>query len=259
MKPGSTEQVLAQPSPSLMLASSQASAPTMIPSPQVAPHTDGAPAQLKPGSTEQPLEQPSPSLTFASSQVSAPAATPSPQVVSQGEGAPVQSEPGSSVQLPSRGEYDEGNAKRGANQDDAAALASQLTNQREELDDAAAAARRLLFADGALGRRELLEVPHPALEHGRDGGVGLSALLRLVGDDRRLHELPHQALERVVGPLELGRVMDRARRARLAAEAAVHALAHVDVEAGHDEAAGGLVLRRLDDDAVDRAGPLAGE
>src|SRR5438876_12352376 len=117
----------------------------------------------------------------------------------------------------------------------------------------------LLLPAPALRRRELPDVTHPALEDGRDLRVRLAAFLGLVGEDWRLHELPHHALERVVRALELGRVVDGARRARLAAEAAVHALRHVDVEAGHDETAGGLVLRGVDHDAVDRAGALAGE
>src|SRR5436309_10195522 len=117
----------------------------------------------------------------------------------------------------------------------------------------------LLLPAPALRRRELPDVPHPPLEDGRDLRIRLPALLRLVGQHRRLHELPHHALERVVRALELGRVVDGARRARLAAEAAVHAFRHVDVEAGHDETAGGLVLRGVDHDAVDRAGALAGE
>src|SRR5207249_2655221 len=91
----------------------------------------------------------------------------------------------------------------------------------------------ILLAPGAnapaLRRRELSDVAHPPLEDGRDLRIRLPALLGLVGQHRRLHELPHHALERVVRALELGRVVDGARRARLAAEAAVHALRHVDV------------------------------
>src|SRR5205823_10974222 len=88
------------------------------------------------------------------------------------------------------------------------------------------AAPALLLPAPALRRRELPDVAHPALEDGRDLRVRLPALLRLVSQHRRLHELPHHALERVVRALELRRVVDGARRARLAAEAAVHALRH---------------------------------
>src|SRR5437867_6252652 len=117
----------------------------------------------------------------------------------------------------------------------------------------------LLLPAPALRRRELPHVAHAALEDGRDLRIRLAALLGLVSQHRRLHEPPHHALERVVRALELGRVVDRTGRARLAAEAAVHALRHVDVEAGQDAAAGGLVLHGGDPDAVDRAGALAGE
>src|SRR5262245_1236027 len=102
----------------------------------------------------------------------------------------------------------------------------------------ASAGVALLRHAAALGRGELPDVAHPALEDRRDVGIRLPALLRLVGEDGRLHELPYQALEGVVRALELRRVVDRAGRARLAAEPAVHALGHVDVEARHDEAAG---------------------
>src|SRR5439155_21230588 len=117
----------------------------------------------------------------------------------------------------------------------------------------------LLLPAPALRRRELSDVAHPPLEDGRDLRIRLPALLWLVGQHRRLHELPHHALERVARAPEPGRVVEGARRARLAAEAAVHALGHVDVEPRHDEPAGGLVLHGVDHDAVDRAGALAGE
>jgi len=65
--------------------------------------------------------------------------------------------------------------------------------------------------------------------------------------------------ERVVGAFELRRVVDRARRARLAAEAAVHALGDVDVETAQHHLPRVFVLHRVDDDAVDRTRALAGE
>src|SRR6185503_12208681 len=107
--------------------------------------------------------------------------------------------------------------------------------------------------------RELGDVPQPPVEDRLHVRIRLAGLLRLVRDGRRLHEPAHQALERVVRPFELGRVMDGAGRTRLAAEAAVHALRHVDVEAGHDETAGRLVLLGVDHDAIDRARALARE
>jgi len=62
----------------------------------------------------------------------------------------------------------------------------------------------------SLRRRELRDVAHPPREDGRDLRIRLAALLRPVGEDGRLHELPHHALERVVRALELGGVVDRA-------------------------------------------------
>src|SRR5579875_414816 len=120
-------------------------------------------------------------------------------------------------------------------------------------------ALRLRVVAAGLRLGELAHVAQPAVEDRLDGRIDLAGLLGLVRHHRGLHEAPHQALERVVRALELRRVVDRPGRARLAAQPAVHALAHVDVEAGHDEPAGGLVLRGLDHDAVDRAGALAGE
>src|SRR5262249_10224719 len=107
--------------------------------------------------------------------------------------------------------------------------------------------------------RELGDVAEPPVEDRLDLRVRLARLLRLVGDRRRLHEAARASLEGVAGALEPGRVVDGAGRARLAAEPAVHALRHVDVEAGHDEPADALVLLRVDHDAVDRARALARE
>ena len=76
----------------------------------------------------------------------------------------------------------------------------------------------------------------------------------------RRDEAEGEVIERRRRALELARVADGARRLELAgldAEAAVHAFAHVDVEAAH-----GLLLRRrvlheVDGDALDGAGALA--
>src|SRR5437899_6502605 len=86
---------------------------------------------------------------------------------------------------------------------------------------------RSLLLGRRVGRGELLHVAHAAREDRRDLGVGLPALLGLVGDDRRLHEPAYHALQGVVGALELGCVMDGPGRTRLAAEAAVNALAEI--------------------------------
>src|SRR5260370_27001242 len=82
----------------------------------------------------------------------------------------------------------------------------------------------------AAGLRPLIEVGHAAIENWRDLRVGLRPLLGLVRHHRVLDEAANQALERIVGAFELGRMMDRAGRARLAAKPAVHALCDVDVE-----------------------------
>jgi len=52
--------VAEQPSPSVVLPSSQASLPPIRPSPQVVTQTDGSPLQVKPCSIMQVAEQPSP-------------------------------------------------------------------------------------------------------------------------------------------------------------------------------------------------------
>jgi hypothetical protein len=76
----------------------------------------------------------------------------------------------------------------------------------------------------------------------------------------RLDEAEREVIERRRGALELARVADGARRLELAgldAEAAVHAFAHVDVEAAHRLLLRRRVLHEVDRDALDRAGALA--
>src|ERR1700676_3207136 len=93
------------------------------------------------------------------------------------------------------------------------------------------ALRRLFFGRlFAAGLRPLIEVSHAAIQNRRDLRIGLGALLGLVRHHRVLDEAANQTLERIVGALELGRMMDRAGRARLAAKPAIHALCDVDVE-----------------------------
>jgi len=76
--PGSSWQVLEQPSPLVVLPSSQVSLPTMIvPSPHFGEHRFPGTRHSKPLSTLQVLEQPSPLVVLPSSQVSLPSSTPS--------------------------------------------------------------------------------------------------------------------------------------------------------------------------------------
>src|SRR6202451_4094350 len=88
------------------------------------------------------------------------------------------------------------------------------------------ALRRLFFFSRLLAARlrPLVEIGHAAIQNRRDCRVGLRPLLGLVGHHWILDETANQALERVVGALELSRMMDRAGRTRLAAKPAVHAL-----------------------------------
>ena len=91
---------------------------------------------------------------------------------------------------------------------------------------------RPLHPSAASRRRvaPIREVVHAAAEYRRDSRVGLGTFFRLVGDHRLLDEAADQALQREVGALELGGVMNRAGRTRLAAQPAEHALGDVDVE-----------------------------
>src|SRR5206468_2620373 len=76
---GSSRQVAEQQSPSVVLPSSQVSAPRSRPSPQTGVQVEGLPAQVQPSSTAHAEAQPSPSIALPSSQVSAPCIWPSPQ------------------------------------------------------------------------------------------------------------------------------------------------------------------------------------
>src|SRR3954468_4965572 len=81
-QPASTRrQSAAQPSPSCLLPSSQASSPITLPSPQTMVEVQGLPGTLhsKKGSVLHAPEQPSPGTMFPSSQASAPLSFPSPQ------------------------------------------------------------------------------------------------------------------------------------------------------------------------------------
>src|SRR5690348_16128073 len=84
IQPGSTKQLLLQPSSESVSPSSQPSGPTRRPSPHTAVQVEGEPVQLKPVSTVHVIEQPSPfSAGGASSQASPVTTTPSPQVPTQ--------------------------------------------------------------------------------------------------------------------------------------------------------------------------------
>src|SRR5271155_3752305 len=76
------------------------------------------------------------------------------------------------------------------------------------------ALRGLFFSRLLAARlRPLVEIGHPAIQNRRDCRVGLRPLLGLVRHHRILDETANQALERIVGALELSRMMDRAGRA----------------------------------------------
>src|SRR5208282_3761789 len=72
--------------------------------------------------------------------------------------------------------------------------------------------------------RPLIEVGHAAIQDWRDFRIRLRSLLGLVRHNRILHEAANQALQRIVGALELRRMMYRSRWTRLAAQPAVHTL-----------------------------------
>src|SRR5688572_13072726 len=83
-QPASTLQVELQPSPGVMLPSSQPSPLSIAPSPHTATvgigvQTLGSPTQVYPGSTTHAAEQPSPLIELASSQVSLVSSAPLPQ------------------------------------------------------------------------------------------------------------------------------------------------------------------------------------
>ena len=107
--------------------------------------------------------------------------------------------------------------------------------------------------------RPLVDVAHSAFEQLAHVHVGLGAFFDLVGHHRLGHVTPNQALERKVGPFELGRMMNRAGRTRLAAQAAVHALGDIDIELRDGQLTSLRVFLADDHDAVDRTGALAGE
>ena len=86
---GSTWQVLEQPSPLLVLLSSQVSLPLMTPSPQIGTHGFPATGQRQPASTvEQSAAQPSPDAVLLSSQASVVASRPSPQMAVRRQALP---------------------------------------------------------------------------------------------------------------------------------------------------------------------------
>src|SRR5689334_21949374 len=71
-------QLLSQPSPLVVLPSSQTSVPRIMLSPQIGVHELGLPGQSQPTSTWQLPSQPSPGDVSLSSHASAPATLPSP-------------------------------------------------------------------------------------------------------------------------------------------------------------------------------------
>src|SRR5262249_31332777 len=107
------------------------------------------------------------------------------------------------------------------------------------------------------GLGELVDIAHATIQDWRDPRIGLGAFLGFVGQHRFLDEPPNQALQRVVGALELGGMVNRSGRTRLAAQAAVHALGDVDIELRNHHRAGLGVLLARDYDAIDRAGAFA--
>ena len=94
--PGSTRQVVEQPSPPTLLPSSHISVPMIIPSPQAGTHLRPGTRHSYPVSTLlQSAEQPSPPAVLPSSQASLAASLPSPhtEVIVQTLGEPVQVQP----------------------------------------------------------------------------------------------------------------------------------------------------------------------
>src|SRR5262245_49091684 len=96
-------QSAAQPSPALVLPSSQASSPITCESPQTMVETQGFPGVLhwKKGSTAHTPEQPSPGVMLPSSHSSVPFSAPSPQYSSFAHGLPGEGQvhPGSRPQV----------------------------------------------------------------------------------------------------------------------------------------------------------------
>jgi hypothetical protein len=88
-QPGSTRQVLEQPSPPATPSSSQASPAVRIPSPHRGTQSLPGLGQRNPGSTDkQSPEQPSSGSSLPSSQISSPDNMPSPQSTELTQGRP---------------------------------------------------------------------------------------------------------------------------------------------------------------------------
>ena len=95
VNPCSIVQVMAQPSPEVVLSSSQPSPPRSSPSPQIGVHSWLTTGHEYPCSIVQVEVQPSPEVVLPSSHGSTPTNMPSPQIGAHELGSPLQVQPGS--------------------------------------------------------------------------------------------------------------------------------------------------------------------